>query len=59
MKDVMSMPNGVLVRDKKTGILYETGEFLNDWSRIARSKHYVGMWVIIRDNNQHDFEVID
>ena len=57
MNDIMQMPVGVYIKDRRTGIVYKLGEWLNDSQRVFRDNY--GMWGTIGYHNEHLFEVID
>lgn len=59
MSNIMDMPNGTKLRDKKTGEVYILYGYVNEYARYMLSQKYVGITDYINKNVQDDYEVAE
>ncbi len=58
---VMEMPNGTVIRNKRSGKEYILGDFVNDVARAITMRGVFGSFTVdyINENVQEDFEVAE
>lgn len=56
--NVMDMPVGTIIRNKRSDSIYILGEYVNDAARELISANYLAV-DYINKNIQNDYEVVD
>lgn len=59
MSNIMDMPNGTKLRNKRSGTVYILQDYVNTSSRILYNTKYSGMSDYINENTQDDYEVAE
>lgn len=55
--NIMEMPDGTIIKNKKSGICYKLGDWVNEDARKMFSLKYVGICDYISRFSQHEYEV--
>ena len=55
--NIMEMPNGTIIINKRTGTRYELGEWVNDLAREIKNLSY-NMIDYVNNNTQDEYELV-